>query len=117
MKIYAAVLVALFGLFAWFQFNDPDPLIWVSFYGMLALLAGLKLAERLKNVYRWFAMGVCTVLLVQTFPGLWDYFTNQEGYTITEVMSNDKPWIELSREFGGALIGLLAILFLKKDKA
>lgn len=109
-------MAGLFLLFAWFQLNDPDPHLWVSFYLLLSGLGVLKLMGNLRNTFRWFAMGVCVVLLIQTLPGLWDYLTNQEGYTITEVMSNDKPWIELSREFGGAFIGLLAVVFLKPDK-
>ncbi|MEZ4687361.1 MAG: transmembrane 220 family protein [Bacteroidia bacterium] len=115
MKVYAIVLTLVFLLFAGFQLNDPDPLLWVSFYIILAALGGLKVAGKLRNVWRWFAMGACLTLMIQTIPGLWDYMTNQEGYTITEVMSNDKPWIELSREFGGALIGFVAVLFLPAD--
>ena len=79
MKIYAAVLAVLFVLFAWFQLNDPDPVLWVTMYMVLAALAGLKLAGRLRDAWRWFGMGMCAILLLQTFPGLWDYLTNQEG--------------------------------------
>lgn len=115
MKVYAIVFTLVFLLFAWFQLNDPDPLLWVSFYLMLAGLGGMKVGGKLRNVWRWFAMGACATLMLQSIPGLLDYITNQDGYTITQVMSNDKPWIELSREFGGALIGLIALVFLPAD--
>jgi uncharacterized membrane protein len=115
MKVYSIVFTLVFLLFGWFQLNDPDPLLWVSFYIMLAGLGIAKVTGRLRNVWRWFAIGACITLMIQTIPGLWDYLTNQEGYTITQVMSNDKPWIELSREFGGACIGLIAVLFLPAD--
>lgn len=112
-RIYPALVSLLFLLFAWFQFNDPDPLIWVSYYLLLAGLGISQLRGSLRNTWRWLGFGASLVLLFQSAPGLFDFITNQEGYTVMEVMSQDKPWIELSREFGGALIGAVAIYFLK----
>ncbi|WP_373399895.1 transmembrane 220 family protein [Algoriphagus halophilus] len=33
-KVYYGLWVVLFALFAFWQFNDPDPEIWVSIYGV-----------------------------------------------------------------------------------
>lgn len=38
-RYIALVLGLLFILFAVFQYNDPDPLVWISIYGLAALIS------------------------------------------------------------------------------
>jgi len=112
MKILKIILGILFLLFAYFQLNDPDPLIWVSIYvliGIMSLASAFNISSRYAILG---AMVICLVGGLVSFPGVWDYVTNQDGKTIMEGMSNDKPYIEQTREFGGLLIGLLALTFL-----
>jgi len=112
MKIIQFILAALFFLFAYFQFNDPDPIIWVSLYilvGILSLAGGLGFYNKYAIIG---TMVISVIGGIITFPGVVDYMTNQEGYTILEGMSNDRPYIELTREFGGLLITLGALTFL-----
>ncbi len=112
MKILQFILAALFFLFAFFQFNDPDPIIWVSLYVIVGLFS-LAGALGYYNKYALIgAMVVCLVGGILTFPGVMDYITNQDGYTIMEGMSNDRPYIELTREFGGLIITLGTLVFL-----
>lgn len=43
-KIYFSIWFFLFALFAYWQFNDPDPEVWVSIYGaaMIFCLLGVR---------------------------------------------------------------------------
>lgn len=99
-------------LFAYFQLNDPDSLLWVAIYlyvGIAAIMGGMGKYSTFVN---FSGFGICMSQAFQTLPGVIDYLTNQDGYTILEGMSNDKPYIELSREFGGILIVAAVFYFL-----
>ena len=111
MRILQLILSILFLLFAYFQFNDPDPLIWVSLYIIVAILLFLGFLGKYIRPLTLGLMALCVIGFILTFPGVFDYITNQDGYTIMEGMSNEKPYIEETREFGGLLIIFLALFF------
>ena len=111
MRITNIVLAVLFSLFAIVQFNDVDPLKWVTFYGVVALLFGMAAA----NYYRrWFILGVAALLVIE-FVRLWPDFQDWIGMgmpTITGSMKATEPHVELTREFLGLFISLIAVGFL-----
>lgn len=111
MKITHIVLAILFALFAYFQFNDPDAWLWIGIYGIMAVIAGLAATGRFYLPLIGVVALICLYTLLSTAPGVWDYLTNQEGYTIMEGMSSEKPYIEETREFGGSIICLAALAF------
>ena len=45
-RIFFGIWTLLFLLFAFWQWNDPDPLIWISIYGFAALMSALSAAGR-----------------------------------------------------------------------
>lgn len=45
-RIFFGIWALLFMLFAYWQINDPDPLIWISIYGYGALMAALAAMRR-----------------------------------------------------------------------
>ena len=47
LRAGAALMCALFLLSVAVQYNDPDPALWMSLYGLAAALAGLAAAGRL----------------------------------------------------------------------
>lgn len=112
MKILHFIFAACMLLFAYFQLNDPDSLLWVVIYlyvGFACLAGGLGKYSTFVN---FSGFGICMSQAFQTLPGVIDYVTNQDGYTLMEGMSNDKPYIELTREFGGILIVAALFYFL-----
>ena len=111
MKTTHIVLAVLFALFTFFQFNDPDAWLWISIYGLMTFIAALAATGRFYLPLMGIAALACLYTLITTAPGLWDYLTNQDGYTIMEGMSYDKPYIEETREFGGSLVCLVALVF------
>ena len=47
MKFISAVMALLFTAWAAFQYNDPDPFIWILVYGLTALASILFLVNKL----------------------------------------------------------------------
>ncbi|MGY8640719.1 MAG: transmembrane 220 family protein [Verrucomicrobiales bacterium] len=124
MKIVNAIGVFLFVLFAWFQRNDIDPeiyyhaseidsVLWFLFY---LLIAGMFMMAIFRKVPIWLlALGViaCLVEMGLSGPGLWENVFGEAEFNMTQGgMSAGDPRVELSREFFGALIALVAVLFL-----
>lgn len=118
MKAANIVLALLFALFTYFQFNDPDAWLWISIYGLMTVIAGLAATGRSYLPLIGLVALACLYTLITTAPGVWEYLTNQDGYTIMEGMSYEKPYIEETREFGGSLIclGGLAFFFFSGKK-
>jgi len=111
-RIIYATLALLFALFAYFQWNDPDSLIWIFFYLAVSILFGAAALKKYHPYVAYGFMGTIGIALIRYAPGLFDFLTNDDGIGFSEGMANDYPYIEQAREFGGLLISLVAILYL-----
>ncbi len=122
----------LFAAFAVLQLNDTNPEIyhqpsvidawsWVIFYALVAMLFFLGAFRHVP----WWCLGLgalfCVYEMVTTAPGLYDNLFNHDSFDITgSSMAPTRSYVELSREFLGALIALSGLGFLawqKKKKA
>lgn len=107
MKIVNFVIAGICFLFAIFQWNDPDPLLWIVLYGavgLIALMAGLG--------HHWMTltaigMATCIYLMGVSHQGVMEYLTNTDEQSLSNAMSKEFPYIEETREYGGALIALI----------
>lgn len=110
MKIANIILAILFTIFAVVQYNDPDPLLWISLYLLVAAIAGLAAV----NIFpKWVIRGAligCVIGLGVLLPDFMDWL-NTGAESITETMKTEKPHIELTREFLGLLICAIALGF------
>ena len=106
-------IAALFALtllgFASLQFNDPDPVIWVSFYGLCAAVPLLLLANKFIRPLFWLTLVICGIELFVSAPGAYNYYLHMDQEPLMQGMNPDKPYIEEAREFLGALIALLLV--------
>lgn len=103
MKNISLFFSILFIVFAIVQYNNPDPLFWVSLYLLPAIVCFLSYANRPnKMAYIALLIGYATAAIM-LFP---DRF---EG--IGEQMKADQPWIEEARESLGMGIVAIAMLF------
>ncbi len=124
LRIANIVCIILFLLFAWFQRNDIDPEIyykpsgidatlWFVFYLLIAVMFAITL---FRNVPLWLmilAAVFCVVEMGLSGPGLYQNLFGEKEFTMTQVsMSAEDPRVELSREFFGALIALLAVVWI-----
>jgi len=101
----------LFTLFAAFQYNDPDPLVWILVYMFVAVLSVISIFRRL-NQYL-----ILTTIIMYASGAI--YLWPDVYMGVTMPMSY-KPEIELARESLGlgiaalTLTGLLAFSIPKK---
>ena len=127
LLIVNLLLAALFAFFAWFQRNDIDPTIyshpsfnnptidsalWLIFYLIIAIGFVVISFRKLPQWYFFVAIGACFFEMTMSGPGLWANLFSEESFNMAQTsMSAEDPRVELSREFFGALLALLAVLF------
>lgn len=113
-KVVHAVLAALFLLFAYVQFNDPDPERWVTLYGMVAGLSLLHGFYRPLQYVTFALMCLCLVWALTLVPSMLEWFGTDDKSQMLGHMMDDKPYIEGTRELGGLLIAAGALFYLWK---
>lgn len=107
--IYFIFGITLFG-FASLQFNDPDPIIWVSFYVICALVPSLLIINKFYRPLFWLSVIICTIELINSAPGAYQYYLHMTEEPLMQGMNPQKPYIEECREFLGVLITLALII-------
>jgi Transmembrane family 220, helix len=110
MTMVRWILALIAALFAGLQYNDPDPVVWVGLYGSVALALGLAALGRPLPALAWCVVGSGLVLAAISLPGLGQYLANSDGVTVSDAMSNRYPYIELTRELGGAAVAIAMAL-------
>lgn len=110
-RIINLVLALLFVLFAYFQLNDPDPLVWILIYGYVATVGFLAFAQKF---YQWLLMAGLLLFgggVLYLLPSVYEWLANHSEVSLLYGMAPDKPYIEESRECGGLLIALLCLVY------
>lgn len=103
-------LAALIAAFALLQFNDPDPLVWVAVYGLVAVCIVLPSGHSFGRRLSWLAGGMLLILGLETLQGVIDYARSGAPDSIFGEMSPDRPWVEPAREFLGIVIAGAALI-------
>lgn len=127
IRLINFILSAVFLVFAWFQRNDIDPEIysqpsfnnptldsalWFLFYLIIAVGFIVVSFRRLPLWYLIVAIVACLFEMSMSGPGLWDNLFGNEAFNMTQTsMSAKDPRVELTREFFGALLAFLAVIF------
>jgi hypothetical protein len=105
MKIFNIVFTLIFLSFAYLQFNDPDPLLWILIYGTMALMCGLAAAnlypKRVYLVLLVLFVGFSTIYIPSVLVWM-----QQDDLTalFDEIAKMEHLYIEESREFLGLMI-------------
>ncbi len=110
-RIISLVLALLFALFAYFQFNDPDPAIWVSIYGYVAVIGFLAFMQKFYQIPTLIGILVCAAGTLYLLPSVYDWLANHSDVSLLYGMAPDKPYIEESRECGGLFIALMGMVY------
>lgn len=103
MKYLHYFLIALMLLFAFFQWNDPDPQIWIPIYVFVALLGVLKVKQNLQAAVFYAVAFVYVLWGASLFPPEW------EGVMLNE-MGMKTINIELGRESLGMWVAALVLV-------
>jgi hypothetical protein len=115
MKILNALFAVIAIVFAYFQFNDPDPYIWVPLYLLVALIAVMAMFRTYNKILIWVGIIIFTLSCLYEIPHLIEWLSQHREDNLIHDMQDDKPWIEHSREFGGLFICLIMLLLIRKQ--
>jgi len=91
-------------VFALLQINDPDPLIWVTYYAAIACACTIAAYRPLPRVVFLALVAVTAAGVVLTLPGFIDWLLNRPTSDLWAPMSASRMYIEHSRELLGLLI-------------
>lgn len=110
-KTLAIIFGLLFILFAAFQYNDPDPEVWIPIYGIAAVACFMTFA----GIGQWWFYVAMAV--IYSVAALYQWPPKFEGFLFSE-MGMRSMNIERAREAGGlaicaAVMMLLAFLMRK----
>ncbi len=103
-KIFSISCIFLMLLFAYFQWNDPDPHIWIPLYLIPALMFYLMLEGILEKTTLFFVSAIYFLWGLSLFPKQW------EGVLLNELGMKTIN-IELGRESLGLMLVALLLLF------
>jgi hypothetical protein len=105
------VISGLFLLFAIVQWNDPDPVIWMIFYGTMSLIyVLLALGKKFAFYLSVLMLIVSVVNMGLILPEIITWI--QDGMpSIVQSMKATIPTIEYTREFLGLLLCLIACIW------
>ncbi len=104
-KIVSIVFGLLFLLFAAFQYNDPDPEVWIPIYGFAAMACVMAYAGVGKW---WFFIGMAVIYVA---AAIYQWPPVFEGFLFNEVGMRSMN-IEMAREAGGLAICAVVMILL-----
>jgi hypothetical protein len=99
MRIFAILMAAVFVLFAAFQYNDPDPYLWIPIYLYPALLSVMYYRGRVSKTLLLVSAVVFLAGAIYMWPPQWEGVELQNGMKTAN--------IELGRESLG--LGLVFV--------
>ena len=105
------IISGLFLGFAIVQWNDPDPLIWMIFYGVMSLIyILLALGKRFAFYLSVLMLITCIIYMGFILPEIIKWI--KDGMpSIVQSMKATIPSIEYTREFLGLLLCLIACVW------
>jgi len=106
-KIYFGVWIFIFALFAYWQFNDPDPEIWVSIYAVGVIFSILGTKSIFPKIPLTIVVVACLIGAAYFYPGGIGDWISQE--VAQKDLTMKTPQMEEARETFGLLIVALAL--------
>jgi hypothetical protein len=99
-------------MFAYVQFNDPDPVVWILIYGIVAVLLGLSNFLTLPKIVLYVVMAGLILFALFHAGYFLDWLRSEDKSELFGEMVYEKPYIEGTREFLGLLIALGGLWYL-----
>lgn len=111
MKVLNLVLAVLFVVFAFVQINDPDPVLWILIYGLMAVACVLA-------AFKYYYTKVLLIVLVGyiaysfvLFSGVLEWLRSENKTLLfDDIAKMQYPYIEESREFLGLFICIAVLI-------
>ena len=107
LKTFNVLSGLIFLACAALQWNDPDPLLWITLYVLAAISCALVFANI--NAAKFHiglvvAYVIYAIYLFMTEDGVLSWMLDHQFESLTRSMMASAPWIENTREFGGLMI-------------
>jgi hypothetical protein len=113
MKTLNIILSILFIIFAALQYNDPDPFLWIPIYLLAAFLCWrASQGIHYRSLYI-VAIGIYIIYAIYLLfdkNGVIAWASEHAAESLVTSMKAEKPWIEETREFGGLVILIAAMV-------
>lgn len=111
MRIVSFILAVMFLAFAFVQVNDPDPLLWILIYGIMAVTCVLA-------AFNFYSRKFLIVLSVLYFAygfvylkGVMEWLrTDNKAALFDDITKMQHPYIEETREFLGLMICIIVLV-------
>jgi hypothetical protein len=111
MKVLNLLLAVLFVLFAFVQINDPDPVLWILIYGLMAVACILA---AFGHYYTKVLVGLLILYTAYSLvfvSGVLEWMrSDDKSMLFDDIAKMQYPYIEESREFLGLLICILVLV-------
>ena len=109
------IIFLMFLLFAVIQLNDPDPIVWFSIYGIVALVFLFANFMDIPRNLVWILIIGLLAYAAFHFNYFLDWLKIEDKNEIFGEMVYEKPYLEGTREFLGLLIAVIALLYQLKQ--
>jgi hypothetical protein len=113
MRILNIIFIVVFVLSAALQYNDPDPYVWMPIYLYGAFLCFRALQKKYNPALYVAGLAVYIGYAIYLFfdqTGVLSWASEHDSESLLQSMKATKPWIEETREFGGLLILVIALV-------
>ena len=112
MRIVNFLLAVMFIVFAFLQLNDPDPIIWILVYGIMAVVCVLAMFEFYPRNLLIILAAIYLLYSIYYFPGVKVWLSqDNKAQLFDNVAKMEHPFIEESREFLGLMINVAVLVF------
>ena len=110
IRSFAFLLLLLLLTSAFLQLNDPDPILWTTYYVICAIVPLLLVMKRFNAVVFWVGVVASLVIMGIYAPGTLEYLRHAAQEPLMQSMNPAKPYIEEARECIGGFITLCILL-------
>jgi hypothetical protein len=112
MRILNFVLAVMFLVFAFLQVNDPDPVLWILIYGIMAVFCVMAMFAYYPRKVLWGALIALLAYSVIYVPGVREWWgTPDHSALFDNVAKMEHLYIEEAREFLGLMICVIVLVF------
>jgi hypothetical protein len=102
----------MFLVFAFVQVNDPDPVIWILVYGVMALFSIMAAFEFYIRKLLWVSLIAFGLYSIYYFPGVQEWLSQDHKEQLFDNLAKmEHLYIEESREFLGLAICNAVLVF------
>jgi len=105
----------MFLAFAFVQINDPDPVLWIVLYGVMATLAMMAIFQYYPRKFLAAVLALYVAYAIFTLiyhPGVLEWLKSENKSDIfDDVKKMENLYIEESREFLGLMICIGVLIF------